>query len=630
MYLAFTGDWERGVSLVRRTMNLNPHHAGWHHLVTSTDHYRKHEYEEALAQSKRANMPYFAWGPLSTIAAAGQLGRGSEGRMAFDTLRKTSPAYLDPSKARGFWSFYLWEESLIEDLMEGFAKSQSLVEAESRTPSGVSKKPASGASSLVAAVTPSPSAVPPGLSSGRSASIAVLPFSDMSAARDQQWFCDGIAEEVLNALSQLKGLRVAARTSAFSFRGKGDDLKAIGEKLQVTTVLDGSVRRSGDRVRITVQLSDVANGYQLWSERYDRDLKNIFDVQDEIAKGIAEKLRVTLAGDEEAAPRVVRHTGNQEAYHLYLRGRYHWYARSKDALQKAVQCHEQAILKDPDYALPYVGLADAFTIRALYGYEREEQAVPKARAALARALELNDRLADAYRAQGFMHIFLDWDMKAAASALERSIEFDPSSGLAHIWLGWPTWPGRDEIAIATARRGQELDPLNIYITSLVGMILDFYGHREDGFREVEKALEMDPNHFVGLYAAGGIYSRLGRHADALRMFERGVEMSGRSPFYVSYLAWAQARAGQFFEARAGLAELERRSDSEYVQPLQRAVVHAALGDLDRGFEQLAEGVTARNPWIACPRMPMFDGFRSDSRFAEHLRRIGHPDAPAEG
>ena len=624
MMLAVSGEWERGVSMIRRAMDIDPNHLGIFHIVLFIDHYRLGKYEDALAQVKRTNMSETALSGLSLAAAAGQLGRANEALASLESLRRDHPDYLPTEKVRSIWEYWLRDHELIERLVEGFTKAQALVQVEPRTPSGASKKPTSGASPAIAPATPS--ATMSGTASGRSASIAVLPFSDMSATKDQEWFCDGIAEEVLNALSQLKGLRVAARTSAFSFRGKSDDLKAIGEKLHVTTVLDGSVRRSGDRVRITVQLSDVANGYQLWSERYDRDLKDIFDVQDEIAKAISEKLRVTLAGDEEAAPRVVRHTENQEAYHLYLRGRYHWYARSKGAVQKAVECYEQAIAKDPDYPLPYVGLSDAFTIQALYGYEREVLVLPRAQASLARALTLNDRLADAYRAQGFMYIFLDWGMKAAVRALERSLELDPSSGLAHIWLGWPTWPGRDETAMAAAGRAQELDPLNVYVISLVGMISDFYGRAEEGVREVEKALEMDPGYFVGLYAAGGIYSRLGRHDDALRMFERGVEISGRTPFYLSYLAWAQARAGQFCEARAGLAELERRSRSEYVQPLQRAIVHAALGDMDRAFELLAEAVTVRNPWISSPRMPMFDGFRGDPRFAEHLRRIGHPDA----
>jgi tetratricopeptide (TPR) repeat protein len=203
---------------------------------------------------------------------------------------------------------------------------------------------------------------------------------------------------------------------------------------------------------------------------------------------------------------------------------------------------------------------------------------------------------------------------------------DPTSGLSHIWFAWPTWIGRDAIALAAARRAQELDPLNPYIHCLAGAVHDFYGRAEEGLREFDKAFEIDPNYLVGLYLAGGVYSRLGRHDDALRLFAKSLEVSGREAFYVSYHAWALARAGRLDEARAGLAELEARARTEYVQQLHLAVVCSALGDLDRAFELLERGVRDHNGWIGMPRMPLFENFRRDPRYADHLRRIGHPDA----
>jgi serine/threonine protein kinase/tetratricopeptide (TPR) repeat protein len=471
----------------------------------------------------------------------------------------------------------------------------------------------------------SPAARP---AAGGNLRVAVLPFSDLSAARDQEWFCDGIAEELLTTLSQIKGLTVAARASAFSFRGRGDDLAAIGEKLHVTTVLDGSVRRAGDRLRITVRLSDVANGYQIWSERYDRDVSDVFDVQDEIAKTVAQRLRVGLAGD--AAPRVVRHTENQEAYDLYLRGRHLWYARSKGSLLRARQLFEQAIEKDPNYVLPYVGLAELFCIQALYGFEREDVAESRARAALSRALAINDQVAEAHRGLGFSHLFFSWDMKAGLAAFERSVELDPTSGLAHVWLAWPHLPGREAAAIAAVRRAQALDPLNAYVHSLAGSIYGRYDLADEAVRAFERAFEIDPNSLVGLYLAGGVYSQLGRHDDALRVFARAVDLTDRAPFYVSYEAWAQARAGRIAQARAGLAELETRAAAEYIQPLFLAIVHAALGEMDQAFARLEAAVERRNAWIGSPRMPLFDNFRPDPRFAAHLRRIGQPDEPSFG
>jgi TolB-like protein/Flp pilus assembly protein TadD len=603
LLLALAGDWDRGMFLIRRAIDLNPQHLNSIHLVVSLDHYRRGEYEDALAELKRANLPNFVGTPLMWAAVSGQLGRIAEARTAFDALRRTHPAYVDPEKARAFWAGWAWEEDLIEQLLDGFLKAKAL-----------DAGPSSPRSNSDSASHASPSA-----------SIAVLPFTDMSAAKDQDWFCDGIAEEILNALSQLKGVRVAARASAFAFRGKADDLKAIGEKLQVATVLDGSVRRFGDQVRITVRLSDVTNGFQLWSEPYDRNVSDIFDVQEEIAKAVAGRLRGSMSDDSAPQPHVVRHTENQEAYQLYLRGRQLWYGRSKASLQRARELLEEASRKDPNYALPWVGLADLFSVLSLYGFEKEEYAEPRVAEAINRALAINDRVADAHRARGFSLLF-SYHPREAAEAFERSIALDPTSGLSHIWFGFATWPGREQTAIAAARRAQQLDPLNPYIHSLAGAIYDFYGRGGEAFREFERAFELDPNYLVGLYLGGGVYSRLGRDDEALRLFARGVELTDRAPFYLSYYAWALARAGRIEEARAGLAELEERAETEYVQHLFLGIVYSALGQMDRAFELLELGVRSHNGWIGNPRMPMFENFRRDPRYAEHLRRIGHPDA----
>ena len=608
--LGYAGDWEHAMSVVRRAIESNPQHVKVLDFVAALDHYRRGAFEDALTDAKRANLPNYMGTLILLAAAAGRLQRVTDAKAAFDGLRRNRPEYLDPEKTRSFLATWIWEGDLVDALMDGFVKARALDTAPGGVASSVSHRAPVSDSGTTAAVT-------------RSASIAVLPFTDMSAAKDQDWFCDGVAEEILNALSQVKDLRVAARASAFSFRGKADDLKAIGEKLQVATVLDGSVRRSGDQLRITVRLSDVTNGYQLWSERYDRSLSGIFDVQEEIAKAVA--ARLGTASDSAAQPHVVRHTENQEAYHLYLRGRHLWYSRSKGSLQRARELFEEAARKDPNYVLPWVGLADLFAIQSLYGFEREESANPRALDAVNRALALNDQVADAHRARGFSLLF-SHAPRSAAEAFERSIALDATSGLSLIWYSWPTWPGREDAALAAARRAQKLDPLNPYIHSLAGAVYDFWGRAEEGLREFDKAFEIDPNYLVGLYLGGGVYSRLGRHDEALRLFGRGVELSGRAPFYVCYNAWALARAGRVEEARAGLAELEARAQTEYVQHLHLAVVCSALGDMDRAFELLARGVRDHNGWIGTPRMPMFENFRRDPRYAEHLRRIGHPDA----
>ena len=458
-----------------------------------------------------------------------------------------------------------------------------------------------------------------------SRSIAVIPFVDMSPAKDQEYFCEGVAEEILNALTGIPNLRVAARSSAFRFKGGEHDLREVGRALEVNTVLEGSVRTAGKRLRVTAQLNQVDGGYQIWSRRYDRELEDVFAIQDEIASDIVQALKLELSDAE--SPRVVRHTENQEAYHLYLRGRYHWYLRSKGALTKAMEYFEQAAEKDPGYALPYVGLVDVYTIQALYTFVDEETESERAKASLGRALGIDDQLAEAHRALGLIRLVFDLDMAGAASSFERSIELDPSSALSHIWLAFCMWPGREVVSLTALRKAQNLDPLNPYVISVGSLILDCWGKSDDALEECQKALDLDRNHLVGLYAFGGICSRLGRHDDAIGSFVKGVEHSGRAPFYLAYLGWALARAGRSDEARAILEELSERAAEEYVAPLHLAMIVSALGEMDRAFELLDEAVDKRNGWLALPRMPLFDAFRGDPRFDEHLKRIGHPDRP---
>ncbi|HSF19365.1 MAG TPA: protein kinase [Vicinamibacteria bacterium] len=454
-------------------------------------------------------------------------------------------------------------------------------------------------------------------------SIAVLPFVDMSPRKDQEYFCEGMAEEIMNALAGLPGLRVAARSSAFRFKGGGQDLRDVGRALGVATVLEGSVRTAGNRLRVTAQLNEVQGNYQIWSRRYDRELEDVFAVQDEIAADIVEALRLELGSAD--SPRIVRHTTNQEAYDLYLRGRHHWYARSKGALSKALGYFEQAAAKDLNYALPHIGISDLYAVQAIYAFLPEEAARARAKASLDRALALNDRLSEAQRALGFYRLFFEWDVKGAVAAWERSVELDPASALAHIWLAFNAWPDREDASIAALKRAIELDPLDLYVNSVAGLILGFWGSHEDALRACQKALDLDPNYLVGLYAAGGAYSQLGRHDEALEVLGRSVMNSSRAPFNLAYLGWAQARAGLVEDARALLDELTRRAENEYVAPLFLAVIVAALGDVDRAFDLLEQAVEKRNCWVIVPRFPWFDAFRSDPRFTEHLKRIGHPD-----
>lgn len=455
-------------------------------------------------------------------------------------------------------------------------------------------------------------------------SIAVLPFADVSPGKDQDYFCEGMAEEIMTALAGIQGLRVAARSSAFRFKGGDHDLREVGRSLEVKTVLEGSVRTAGKRLRVAAQLNAVDGGYQIWSRRYDRDMDDVFAVQDEISADIVNALRLELSDAE--APRVVRHTENQEAYHLYLRGRYHWFSRRKEAMAKAAEYYEEAVEKDSSYALPHIGLVELHCIQAIYGFVREEEACKRAKASLERALAINDQLADVHRAQGIIELFFDWNFEQGRRSLKRSKELDPMNPLSQLWLGWFLWKGREEESIAAVKKAQELDPLNPYVNSMAGVTFSFQGDDEGCVKECQKALDLDPDYLVGLFCIGSAYVRLGRVDKGIDALARAATIAGQAPFYLGFLGWGQATAGRNDEARATLVELEKKAATEYVSPLFRAIIHAALGEMELGFELLDEALEKRT-WIAQPRMPFFDGFRADPRWAELLARINHPDAP---
>jgi serine/threonine-protein kinase len=445
----------------------------------------------------------------------------------------------------------------------------------------------------------------------------------MSPGKDQDYFCEGMAEEIMSALTGVPGLRVAARSSAFRFRGGEHDLREVGKTLDVKTVLEGSVRTAGQRLRVTARLNQADGGYQIWSRRYDRELEDVFAIQDEIASDIVDALRLELS--EADTPRVVRHTENQEAYDLYLRGRHLWYARTKVSLAKAMEYYQQAVEKDPSYALPYVGLADGYTIQAMYGYLPEDVAVVRANESLERALAINDRLSEAHRAKALTQVLLEFDFRAAVTSLEKSIELDPSNALAHVVLSWCAWPGRESACLAAARRAQELDPMNPYVNSITAISLDFWGRRDEALQSFLRALEFDRDYLPALFGVGGLYSKMGRHQEALAAFTRAVELTDRESFYLAYLGWGLARAGRGDEARAILDQLSERAKTERVAPLHLAMVVSSLGELDRAFALLDEAYEEGNCWIGSPRAPMFEAFRGDPRFDALLERMDHPD-----
>jgi serine/threonine-protein kinase len=466
----------------------------------------------------------------------------------------------------------------------------------------------------------------------RAASIAVLAFADMSAAKDQDWFCDGIAEEILNALAPLKGLRVAARTSAFSFKGKGADLRTIGEKLNVTTVLEGSVRRAGDRVRITVQLSDVANGFQLWSERYDRELKDIFDVQDEIAKAIAERLRVTLAGGKD--DRLVEQaTTNIEAYQLYLKGRA-LVDRRGASVPAGLDLLRKAVELDPGYSTAWAGVADALTVLAYSGAARGSESKSQAIAAAKRSIELDPTSATAHTALACATLLYENNRAMAKREFERALELSPSYAMGRCWyanfyLNWAC--GDFERGIAEARHALDSDPLSAYVTMTLGVSLFTAGRLDESIETCRRAIQLDSKSFVARWAFGIALGMAGRFEEAVSALEAAAEMSARHPLALTALAGVLGQGGKPAEALALHRELMDRASRAYVSPAHLALTADAAGRREDAMAFARRAWDEREPsFILWARhFPQYRALHSDPRFAAILREMDSPEENAQ-
>ena len=453
-------------------------------------------------------------------------------------------------------------------------------------------------------------------------SIAVLPFANLSTDPENEYFCDGMTDELINALSHLPALRVAGRTSSFSFKGKRADAREIGERLHVATVLEGSVRRAGDRVRITVSLSNVADGRQLWSERFDRRMSDTFELQDEIAVAIVHALRLTLLGSDEEV-RVDRGTDDLEAYHLYLKGRH--FLRSR-ALPKAIEVFDQAIAKDPSYSLAYCGISDAYCFLGVYGYVSSKTAFARAKASAERAVQMSDNLAEAHCSVGVEEYVFGWQFDQAERSLRRAIEFRPDLADAHAHLSQVlAIMGRVDEAKAVGRRAIELDPLSPLVSALVGFAHHVGRDASGAVENCEQALDLDPFSVSALWVLGLALLELDRHTDAIAALEKAATYSQRSPLMLMCLGGAFAAARQTAAAHEVLGELARSKPGGYSPPATQAWIQFQLGDLDAAFESLNKGLADRNTqtlWPACFPGAACARARADQRFKAMLEPLG--------
>ena len=405
-------------------------------------------------------------------------------------------------------------------------------------------------------------------------SIAVLPFTNISTDQENEYFGDGLAEEILNALSHIPELHVAARTSSFSFKNKGASVSEIADRLRVATVLEGSVRRAADRLRITVQLVDAKTGFHLWSERFDRQLADIFEIQDEIAGAIAQRLRVTL-GSADTHP-----TANVEAYEFYLRGRYEWHQRSPTTTRTAIKDFEQSLTLDPNNALAFAGLADCYAVLSNYGWMPTGEARGRAHEAMQRAVTLAPKLWQTSYSRGFHMFTFERAWRDAQPYFEDAAAINPRAALVHAYLGlFLATAGEAERAVAQAELGRRLDPLSPLIHSFTATSFTILGRLEAAESAARQAIELQPDFLQVIPVLGEILCRIGRSEEAVPYFERAVQLS-RAPFYVGWLGSGLARSGRADEARRLLAELDDRgSRGEFIWPLARLQIYTALGDV---------------------------------------------------
>jgi TolB-like protein/Tfp pilus assembly protein PilF len=447
-------------------------------------------------------------------------------------------------------------------------------------------------------------------------SIAVMPFSDMSAARDHEFFCEGMSEEIINALGRVSELRVASYTSSLRFKGKAFDTATIGRDLNVSWLLEGSVRQSGDMVRIAVQLVRAGDGFSAWSGRFDRRLDDIFSVQDDIAGMITQTLIPRLA--KNAAPFVTSKTSNNEAYSLFLEGRYLWNKRPGDAVWQALERFERAVAIDPHFAPAYAALASVYGTLGAWesGLLAPAEALAKAKTAAARALELDPQLAAGHTAVGYARLHFDWNADAACREFDEAIALNPAWVDAHHWHSHALCAAaRFTDSLAACHRIVELDPLNPLMHAHVAW--HYYMARDFGeaLAQSERVIRVEPGFHWGHFFAGWALERLGRGGEAVTALKKSVECSSNSPVMLAGLGHALAVVGDRRDALRVVRDLQRMRGDKGLFAYELAVIHAALGDQDAAFKWLALAVEERSGWIAYLRVdPRLDHLHTDPRF----------------
>ncbi|MEJ2647845.1 MAG: protein kinase, partial [Sedimentisphaerales bacterium] len=459
--------------------------------------------------------------------------------------------------------------------------------------------------------------------SKRPPSIAVLPFVDMSPGGDHEYFCDGMAEELINALAQIKDLRVIARTSAFSYKGRNVNVRDIGKELDVAAILEGSIRKAGNRLRITAQLVDTEDGHHLWSERYDRNMGDVFAIQDEITLAIVDKLQPALLGEE----KVKLAKGENidiDAYKLHLMGRFLWSKQTEDGFKTAIDYFKLAIKQDPNYAPAFAGLADCYNLLGYYIYQQPKDAFPKAKEAALEALRLDSRLAEAHTSLGWILLYYEWDWERAENEFKQAIELNPNYATAHHWYSVYLFAsGRFEESLNRAKRAPELDPLSKMANINIGWSYFFMRRYDSAIEAFQKALLIEEGFWYAHWALSVAYFQKEMYEKSLIEIQKARDLfKGYQPRIESRIGMIYASMSKKEEAQKVLKDLIEFSKQKYVPPVFIAEIYFSMEKNDQGFEWLNKAFEVRDGELTWLRFnPIYDNIRSDPRYTALLRRM---------
>src|SRR6202046_157055 len=456
-------------------------------------------------------------------------------------------------------------------------------------------------------------------------SLAVLPLESLSNDASQDYFADGMTDELISDLGQISALRVISRTSVMAYKHARKPLPQIARELNVDAIVEGTVLRSGDQVRITAQLIDAAADKHLWSQSYEGELKDTLALQNQVARAIADQIRINLNPQEQAALKSAK-VVNPEAYQSYLKGRYFWNKRTPDSLKVALAYFNQAIDEDSNYAQAYSGLADTYALLGDWQYAvmTPKEALPKAKIAATKALELDNTLSEAHNSLAFCFDAFDWDLESAGKEFQRAIELNPGYATAHHWYAWHlSLLGRYDQAIEEMKKAKSLDPLSLIINADLAELLVIAHFYDESIIQSRKTIEMDPNFALAHNQLAQAYLQEQMNAEAIAELQKAVELSASCPTCIANLARAYAASGRTSEAEKLLSDLKKHSNGGYSDAAEVSMVYAALGDKDQAMHWLEIGYEQRfNPGVLL--RPGFDPLRSDPRFQDLVHRIGFP------